>query len=375
MSQSISILVVEDSAIQRVMLCRLLKEAGYLAPSVPHGQKALEFINENRVDLILSDISMPGMDGFELCRTIKNHPQHRQLPVILLTALSNPKEAIRGLSAGADNFLTKPFDNKTLLYRIKQQLQSPIEQIEDDSSEVIVIPFAGEEYSIASSRRKALNLLVSTYENAVEKNRKLHETQLELKQLNEELEQRVDDRTRQLKEANQAQNDFVNNMTHELRTPLNAIIGLSEMLKDTKEIPEDKRDILEIIHQSGSSLLVLVNTLLDFSRLEKGNLETKHKEFNLYRQLKQALKPHMTKAEEKGLYLLCQIEPFTPKMVTGDLRRIHSILHQIVDNAIKFTSEGHVIITVAVTFPQKEPPHLHITVEDSGVGNGGVIDQ
>ncbi|NGZ27279.1 MAG: response regulator, partial [Magnetococcales bacterium] len=210
------LLIVEDSAIQREMLRRILKQAGYEPQAARDGAEGLKLALEHRPRLIVSDISMPNMDGYQMCQAIKRHPELRHCQVMLLTELSDPKEIIRGLAAGADNYLTKPYDEQDLLERIAQLLALPHHTGEMESG--LAVSFAGEQHVVTSNRHQILNLLLSTYENAVRRNRELIKAQMDLRVLNERLEEKVLERTRQLEEANQAKSVFISNMSHELRT-------------------------------------------------------------------------------------------------------------------------------------------------------------
>lgn len=146
-------------------------------------------------DLVLSDILMPEMDGFELCRQIKTDAALRVIPVVLLTSLSDPKDVIKGLECGADNFITKPYEERHLLARIKYMLLGRELHRGDQTQLGVDILFAGHKYFITSERQQILDLLLSTYESAVQKNLELISAQEELKDLNEQLEEKVNERT------------------------------------------------------------------------------------------------------------------------------------------------------------------------------------
>jgi CheY-like chemotaxis protein len=119
---TVEILVVEDSAVQAELLRRTLTQHGYSVTVAHHGAHALEIARSRPPTLILSDIAMPVMDGYAMCQAIKGDPDLRDIPVILLTALSDPEDIIRGLNAKADNYLTKPYDDAALLARIEHLL-------------------------------------------------------------------------------------------------------------------------------------------------------------------------------------------------------------------------------------------------------------
>ncbi len=186
---------MEDSRTQAALLCHLLEGAGYAVRSVKNGRDALEALRERKPGLIISDIMMPGMDGYELCKTIKSDPVLSDIPVILLTSLTDPVDIIRGLNAQADYYFTKPYDQQFLLSRVETLLvelsgasEGASEGASNGASEgasegELAVTLNGERYVIQSGRQQMLNLLMSTYESAIQQNRKLLEAQIELKGL------------------------------------------------------------------------------------------------------------------------------------------------------------------------------------------------
>jgi len=192
-----NILIVEDSATQAELLEELLLTHGYAVTVARNGREGLSKAGELLPDLVVSDIMMPEMTGFELCKAIKNDPRLRTIPVILLTSLNDPSDVIKGLECKADNFLTKPYDENYLLMRIKQiLLDRELQDLQTDQG--IKILFAGQSYYINSDRQQILSLLLSTYETAVQKNNELLRIQRTLNELNEQLEERVAARTASL---------------------------------------------------------------------------------------------------------------------------------------------------------------------------------
>jgi two-component system sensor histidine kinase/response regulator len=170
---NIEILVVEDSVIQAELLRRTLSHHGYTVNTAHHGAHALAIVRERRPTLILSDIAMPVMDGYAMCQAIKNDPALQDIPIILLTALSDPEDIIRGLNAKADNYLTKPYDEDTLVARIEHLLAN--QELRKNARVQIGIElfFAGKKHVIDADRRQILDLLLSTFEDAVQQNRAL----------------------------------------------------------------------------------------------------------------------------------------------------------------------------------------------------------
>lgn len=173
------VVVAEDSRIQAKILQKRLVEAGYDVRVGANGLEALALIRERPPQIIISDIEMPEMNGFELCRTVKTDPDLKRIPLILLSTLSSPEDIIQGLHAGADNYVTKPYDATYLLGRVQSLLITPIGD-EDESGPALDVTLAGKRYQVKSGRQQVLNLLISTFENAVEKNNELIRVNQEL---------------------------------------------------------------------------------------------------------------------------------------------------------------------------------------------------
>lgn len=205
MNNDVEILIVEDSPTQAAQLRHILEQHEYRVSFARNGVEALAAVRQHKPTIIVSDIVMPEMDGYELCRSIKEDPQIADIPIILLTTLNDSRDVIKALESRADNFITKPCNEQFLLSRLQyilanQQLRkSPLA---DGSIEIF---FSGQKYRFTSEPVQIIDLLLSTFDNAIQKNLELERAnreqvriQLELKKLNEQLEQRVKERTRKL---------------------------------------------------------------------------------------------------------------------------------------------------------------------------------
>jgi len=194
-TKPIYILIVEDSPTQTKLLRRILEENNYSVDSETNGAKALKSVRNKKPDLIITDIVMPEMDGFTLCKELKSDPVLKPIPVMLLTSLSNPEDVIKGLQSGADNFLTKPYEDTFLISCIRYIFANQELRKKNTSGAEVEIMFAGKNYFINSDRIQIIDLLLSTYENAIQKNSELKKTHndlisvyLQLEQKNIELE-------------------------------------------------------------------------------------------------------------------------------------------------------------------------------------------
>ncbi|MBC7474832.1 MAG: response regulator [Candidatus Sericytochromatia bacterium] len=197
MNKEVNILVVEDSATQAEQLKYLLESYSYKVETSINGLDAIEKINKNRPDLIISDIMMPKMNGLSLCETLKSNSSLKFIPFILLTSLSDPEDLLRGLESGADNFIIKPYEPNSLINRIRNLIKN-FDPTEEKFKMSMEINFNENSYNINSDRRQILDLMMSTFENAVNQNKELTKSQMELSLLNEQLEERVELRTSKL---------------------------------------------------------------------------------------------------------------------------------------------------------------------------------
>ncbi len=186
MQQTEHILIVEDSTTQAEYLRRILESEGYRVTIAVDGESALERIAEETPDLVLSDIVMPGMGGYELCEKIK---ESGNIPVFLVTQLFDPEDVVHGVASGADNFIIKPFDSAFILDRLREFFEKRNKGRQADD---LTIRIAGHSYTIHADRETILNILLSTYALAVQKNTDLSEARDELFNVNEQLHEKND---------------------------------------------------------------------------------------------------------------------------------------------------------------------------------------
>ncbi|MDP8219700.1 MAG: SpoIIE family protein phosphatase [Candidatus Stygibacter frigidus] len=214
---------MEDSKTQAMKLEYLLYKNGYEPVLAASGEQAIELVNQQEPDLIISDILMPAMSGYEFCRQMKNFVKTRHTPLIFLSALSDTHDILKGLACGASNFMTKPCKDEILIKSIEQQFEVTTESEAVQDDEVVKLVFEEKEYYISAPKSRILEILVTTYETAINKNQDLAIAQGELKNLNLQLEDRVKEKTAHLqaeiRERKKAQSELykLSNVVHQAK--------------------------------------------------------------------------------------------------------------------------------------------------------------
>ncbi len=195
------ILIVEDSLVEAELLRRTLVGAGYAASVAQNGEEGLQAARARRPDLVMSDINMPVMNGYQLCRAIKYDDAMWNIPVVLLTVLAEPEDIIEAINSGADAYIVKPYAEAVLLNRVRSLLEAPIERRRKEERREEVVGYGGKRHAIVGGGQQILNLLLSLYENTLNQNRQLLTTQTALNLLNESLDRQVQERTAALTES------------------------------------------------------------------------------------------------------------------------------------------------------------------------------
>ena len=343
------ILIVEDSPTQAAELQDVLQEHGYLVTVANNGQEGLAAARKRKPDLIISDIIMPVMDGYEMCQAIKHDEALGDTPVILLTVLSDTEDVIRALKAGVDYYLTKPYYKNLLLARVESALAEPVRQKGEGSEERLEVTFGGERHVITSDRQQVLNLLLSTYDNAVQQNRELIETQRELQKLNEQLAGKV-------RELEAVQDRLIRaerlatigqlgaSVGHELRHPLSVISNSVYYLNMKLEDADEKlKKHLKIMEREIAVTNKIISDLLSFARGVKPTL----RRTQVNNVIQDALS--RTTVPEKVMVVTELGEGLPPLM--ADPTQIEQVFINMISNSVQAMSneeEGKLEITTRV---------------------------
>ena len=328
-----SILIVDDNP-NNLFTLKILLENSLDAEVIEaeSGFVALEKISEHQIDLILLDIQMPDLNGFEVARLIRSRPKFKNIPIIFLTAVYKSEDFKQlGFASGAIDYLTKPIDDNILMSRLKAYLRV----------------IAGE---------REINRQLSEINEQLEK-------EVEARK---QAEEALVDLNRQLKEASQHKTDYLSSMSHELRTPLNALIGyISLALSSLKnEVPPEKLENLGKASQTSRVLLQLLNDVLDFAKIEAGKIEMLIEDVDLQEIIEDVAITAEGLLLEKAVEVRTEIETNLPE-IQSDYTKIKQMLNNLVGNAIKFTAEGLVTIRA---YRIKNREQVRIEVEDTGPG-------
>jgi hypothetical protein len=360
---NVRILIIEDSLTQALRLQDSLEKHQYETRIANNGKAGLDLLKQKPFTLVISDIIMPEMDGYELCRQIKSDETLKNIPVILLTSLSDPHDVIEALECGADNFVTKPYNEIFLVSRIQNILINRQLRLDGMSEMGIEIVFAGKKHFITSSRMQIVDLLFSTYENAIQKNSELEQVNRELVMTQRELEQK----NIELARLNEQKNYFLGMAAHDLRNPMGAIFNTSELLieEDLGPLNNEQKDMIGAVKNASEFMLNLVNDFLDIAHIESGKLTLKKEDVNIFSLLKNNVQFNHNFAVKKQIALDFQYTDIESiPTISLDGSKIQQVMNNLISNAIKYTHSGGSVQVIL----EKKDDHIHIAVRDNGQG-------
>ena len=287
------ILIVDDNSVSIRMLVHVLKKKDYELAISRNGSQALDMLEDIRPDLILLDIMMPDLDGFKVCRTLKDNPRTKEIPIIFLTAKEETEDLVQAFELGAVDYVTKPFNGLELLARVQTHLD--LKFARDTQKELLI---------------------------------KLEENLKEIKEKNEKLE-----------ELNKIKNEFLGMAAHDLRNPLGVIQVTSEyllLLDLNNNLSEEQMDLLREINTSSEYMRDMLNELLDITAIESGQLKLEIKAEDYITFLKHIIKLNKPLADRKDISLELNVKDSLPPM-SFDRNKITQVLNNLITNAIKFS--------------------------------------
>ncbi len=307
-----SVLVVDDIEANRDVLSRRLQEQGCTVTTVNDGRLALVKLRDAPFDLVLLDVMMPEMDGYETLRILKADETLRHIPVIMISALSEQESAVRCIELGAEDYLSKPFNAVLLKARIGACLEK----------------------------------------------KRLHDREAHL------FEQLQTSHLR-LQQLEKGRDDLTHMIVHDLRTPLNAMMMGIQELKFLGEMNEGQQEMIEIARRGGQTLVGIINDLLDVSQMESGALRLERREVTASELIDDAMKQVTPLAAAKSVTLAVTLEPDLPVLIADEAKVLRTLVN-LLSNAIKFTPRGG---SVAVAARQDQDGiSLQFSVSDTGEG-------
>jgi hypothetical protein len=333
--QSFIIFIVDDTPAHLSVLYDFLIAQGFDVLIAQNGESALERIEKAQPHLILLDVLMPGVDGFETCRRLKANSKTGGIPIIFMTALTDTVDKVKGLELGAVDYVTKPFKQEEILARIKTHLS--ISQLQQQLQD---------------------------------QNAQLQATNAELYTLSHTLAQRQEKLQvayAELARAARLKDEFLANMSHELRTPLSAILGMAEVLQEGIYGALNPKQIKSIrtMEEGGYHLLSLINDILDLAKIEAGKVKLEITPVSAEGVANACLRLIKTLAQKKRIRTSITVN-IDMAIIKADERSLKQILLNLLGNAVKFTPEkGEVNLEIS---SNAEHGMLDFIVSDTGIG-------
>jgi len=354
-----NVLIVDDKPENLYLLRTLLVAKGYEVTEAVNGEQALACAHQTPPDLIVSDILMPVMDGFALCRTWKADTRLKSIPFVFYTATyTEPKDKEFALNLGADLFLVKPQEIQVFLCEIEKVLTTKEKQDQPKEHPIEV----NEEDFYRQYNVRLVNKLEDKIEEIAQKNRALASKELALYEANARLEKRVAQRTRELETVNKEMEAFNYSVSHDLRAPLRRIDGFSQALWEeyADQLGEQGQDYLQRICRAVGHMGELINGMLELSRLNHSELMRESVNLSA---LAEAEITRLREAEpdrEVEVYIRPNV------IVEGDRRLLGIVFDNLLDNAWKFTAKTiQPYIEFGVTEREGETAYF---ITDNGAG-------
>lgn len=330
------ILLVDDQPESVAILSALPSNVDWDLLPANSNDQARQLLKEHDLALVFLDLQITCVDGLALAKELGPSLTERNIPLILLSSPNLSAEDLQsGYACGAVDILVKPLNPQIIDSKLNVFLQ-------------------------LYHQRAALLHANAELEKA-------HRAEQDMTQKLEQAIERANRMAVEAEVASIAKSEFLANMSHEIRTPMNGVLGMTELLLGTV-LTEEQRDYAQTVKTSADSMLLLIDDILDLSKIEARKLDLEIIDFNLRSALEEMLDLLAIRAQEKGLELVGMIEPVVPSLLRGDPGRLRQVLTNLVGNAIKFTREGEVIIRVSREAEGAENVCLRFSVADTGIG-------
>jgi signal transduction histidine kinase len=369
-----TILLVEDSRTQAAKLASLCEERGYAVSCAADGVQGLAAAHDTPPALIISDIRMPGMDGLEMCRTLKADALLGNVPVILLTSLSDPQDVIKGLECGADGFIAKTGSDDVLFDGIARVLRTRERDVPGQDGQGVRAFVDGQEHRIPADPQRIFDFLITTYDTAYRSNAELTRVRDELRALNELLESRVGQRTAELARRNQEISDMsqqlwhaaklatVGELTasfaHEINNPLQTVsLHLESLSRRLAADPASLRE-LSVVGKEIDRIARLVRDMMQFSR--KG--EQRVSAVSLSEELERTLDLLLHLLRKRGIETIKDF-PDDVALVEADPEQLQQTFLNLFTNASDAMPSGGTL-----TLRLRNGPKVLLEIVDTGTG-------
>lgn len=332
--EQLEVLIVEDSVTQAELLRNSLAKQGFRVTVACNGLAALNTARLAKPSLIITDVVMPGMDGYQLCRAVKADPVLKSVPVIVVTSLAGINDIVTALECGADNFIRKPYEPQALLARIDFLMANRKLRAHSKMQFGIEISLGGRKHLITAEREQILDLLFSSYEEAVLANTELLERQNEVQSLNLQLAGRAVE----LEEANKQLRSFSHTVSHDLRSPLATINGFSSILesKYAQGLEVKAKFYLAGIRQEARRMTQIVEDILYLSNIDRSRVDRSMVDLSL---LAMEAIATLRKGDPNRTM---EFECVSEAVVSCDERLVRIALENLLSNAWKFTGKREV---------------------------------
>jgi signal transduction histidine kinase len=322
------ILVVDDSATQAEEIRLILEFGGFEAQTASNGAAALAELSRRPFDFVISDIVMPGMSGYELCRQIKAAPREKAIPVLLLTSLTDPIDVIRALESGADSFMTKPCEPHALIGRVTGLLESRRLRAAAPGAADIDILFNGQRFSIPADKEQMLDLLVSAFEDMVRKNGEILEARDALAAEH-----------RRLLRLEQQKEELSALVVHDLRSPSAGIMIAAQSRLRTNDLSDIERRLWKLVYTSAEVINRMVLNLLDIASSSDGVFALRPASVDVQKLVEDAQHLMMPVAESRKQEISVHVGSPLPRL-RADPELLRRVLQNLVDNALRHSPPG-----------------------------------